>query len=404
MTWLLALVLSLLATTRRAQDPKPEVGQDLAPTAAAIQARIDAVKADASLGEELSKSLLDVLARALEHATEADKFAEAASTFSAATARAPADLVETRHLLASTDTQTPPSPPADAAIRDLEQRLAEEQQKQQAAASEMLELEKQTTHRAERRASIPARLVEVRRLQEALPPRVVDENVDPRLLTARRQRLAVERHRYENDLAALDAEQTSYLARDELLPARRDLAARRANTAKAVAETWQTLLQERRAADARAQQAAAQQAAEQALAEHPLLARLAAENAAMAKELPPLVAQREDLEKRLQLVRAQQTRLKAQFDDVQRRAERAGATQAIGALLRERRAQLPGELRHLRRRDHDAVAANAFLESLNWEDRRRALTDDTGLLDRLIADADPQPADARAAADLRRRA
>ncbi len=389
---LLAAFLALgLAAQPPAQDPPKPAPATPQETVASLQARLDGLKNDATLTEEQRAPIVDALTRAIEHTRDGDAFAAQAAAALVEKDGAPARLAQVRQQIA--DLQAPPAPVVaeGAKVRDLEPRLAEAQLAWQTAQKDVNTLEQEADRRTVRRSQIPARLAEARKTLDGLPAAVPAEGVEPRLLEARRLRLAAERRLLTAEIAALENELLSYEARDELLVARRDLAARTAAAAKAQAEAWQTIVQERRAAEAAAEQAAAQAAAEQARRDHPLLAELASGNARIAAELPRVAEARLGIEKEAERARALLSELTSQYEDVKKRVQRAGSTQAIGSLLRQRRAQLPDATRTFRRsaREHESLSAQASLAALDWQDQRRAQVDDTGLLDRLVDNTPP---------------
>lgn len=374
----------------RAEAQGPAQGET---TPAAIQARIDEVKQDKALSEELRTAIQEALGRALELARDAEAQEAQASRLAGERRAAPDELKAKRDQLANYPQPVPPEPPpADVTTRDIEQSVARAQTELADAAKEVADLEKEAIRRTERRTQIPTRLAEVQKALDALPTQAAEEGVDPRLGAARRIRLESERRRLTQEKAALEAELALYEAREELLTVRRDLAARRSANAKVVAEAWQAIQQERRAQEAAEAQRRAEQAA--AEADHPLLKQLAQDNAEIAQHLPELAASLKHLEERLSRAESTRNRLRLQFEDIKKRAQRGGSSQSIGTLLRQLRAQLPDRApapdRQVTRRDVQEVsAAQAYLDSLDWEERRRELVDDVGLLDRLLANTAP---------------
>jgi small-conductance mechanosensitive channel len=373
----LALVCATaLALARPAAPQDPPTPQDTPPTAASIQSNLDATAKDETIGAELKAALTDVLGKALEAATAAEGLV---ATAEGLPSREQIADELARHRRAFEDAASPALPDGGGAtLEAAELALTQAQHEQTAAQTKFADLDTEASRRTARRAEIPRRLVEVRRALEDLPAQVAAESVDARLLAARRLRLRAERHRFETEATVLQAELQSYEAREQLLSVRRDLAARENNNARAVADAWQRIVQDKRAAAAAATQAAAQQAAEAARDQHPLIQELAADNETIAANLTPLADKQQAVERRIQRAAGLLAQIQAQFQDIKQRASGAGSTQTLGRTLRESRAKLPDVNRIFRRdgEQDETAEADAYLKSLDWEQERRQLADD----------------------------
>ncbi|GAB4148641.1 MAG: mechanosensitive ion channel [Planctomycetota bacterium] len=400
-----ALCAAILSSIACAQEPAG-AASDHPPTAAEIQARIDALKSDSGVSEDLKAKIQEELGHALALAKSAEAFAADAARFLAEREAAPEQLKARKSELELAEDSRIPSPDPSAPVKQLEQNLIDAQVKMQAAAQAVADLEQESARRTQRRSEIPSRLAEIRKAIESLPVAVAEEGADPRLVSARKDRALLERHKLEQEARALEAELASYDARAELLTVRRDLASRRNRNAKAVAEAWQAIVQERRAAEAEQARLAAQAAAAAAQQEHPLLRRLAEENSEIAKELPVLAGKRQRVEQDLTRAKGVLADLKSQIEDLRARVKRAGSTPAIGTLLRQRRAHLRDSSGSARggSRDLERLSAEAYLASVDWEQHRRALVDDPGLLDLLIDSTPPLLDDPGELATLRGKA
>jgi len=387
------------------EEPPAATAADESPRA--IQKQIDAVKADTTLAEEPRTALLDALEKALAAAQSVESFTNKAAAFVLERDEAPARLRAARDELSALGAVPEPTVPAGTALRELENLLGEAQAEHRVAADTMSGLEREATRRGERRATIPTRLGEARSQLDALPVEPpVDAALDPRLVGARQLRHRLERRALQTEIQALEAELSSYDGRSELLTARRDLASRRQQVARARAESFGQQVSELRAAEAARSEAEARRAAEAASNQHPMLASLAAENAEIAAKLPSLAEAQTQAQGQLERIKALRQDLSSQFEDIKARALRAGSSAAIGSLLRERRAQLTDvDRRAQRAAGRSGEAAEAYLAALDWEQRRRVLVDDAGQLERLLATAEPPLVDpvvtARVRADAR---
>jgi potassium efflux system protein len=392
--WLGALVPGAFA-----QEPSPAAPvQDVDAATAAIQERIDRIKADDSLAAELKAALLDTYGKALEDAKKADAAAAEAQRLEGLRAAAPDNLAEARRQLVELD-QRPHGPPERVTAEDLQQRraaanlaqleqgLAKAQQEQAADARATVELDKEVTRRSERRALLPAASAELKKRLEALPAQIPDApELDARQTSARRALRVAERRRLQGEIDAAAAELLAYEAEEELLRARRDLAARQATWDKANVEAWQGQVQIVR--DFEAQRAAAEAAAQAQAARtaDPQIARFAGENEQLARQLANLSsvllprAEREKAETDADL-----ERLTREFEAVKKRVAAVGATDEVGVLLRERRARLSEMTSSstARSRERRARLAHALLNHFNFDERRL----------RLVADPESWPED-----------
>jgi len=237
-----------------AQDPISET------SAAALQARIDAVHADTALAAETKTPLLDVLGRALESARATEARQQAIARYVELRASVGERLQRRRNDLQALDGKKPGPPGSGLGLAELEQGLAAAQQAQADAQKQATDTETERARRAERRTAIPTQSAELKARLDALPTQPADApGAEPRVANARRLNLLAERTRLQTEIDALSAELQTYDAESELLRAESDLAARRSTAAKADADAWLEVLQPMRAAAAQQAKDAAQQ-------------------------------------------------------------------------------------------------------------------------------------------------
>ncbi len=371
-SWLLT---ALSALPLAAQDPAA-AAQDPAAAPAAIQKRIDELTTDESLAADAKTTALEALRRALESAKHLETLRASLQTAAAAKASAPDRLASRQAELTALEGNKPGPARPDLPLVDLEQGFATAQQAQTLAQQQAADLDKETARRAERRAAVPTRIAELQKRLGALPQSLPDApEVDSRVRSAQRLALQQERLELEAEIAAAQAELQTYDAETELLRTERDLAARRVTAAKADADAWLLPLQAARAAAA---QRAEQEARLAQLAADPRVKKLADANAGLAAEIARLGETRDRVERdRLSRV-AELARLQQDFDEVKRRTELVGATDAIGALLRQRRMQLAqvARINQQESRSRSESIADAQLRSLEFDERRRRLVED----------------------------
>ena len=386
-TWACGLILAGAAL---AQDPPKPFVQGQVIAAADVQRRLEEVASDAALSPELKTSLTEVLGRALEAAKAREAFQAAMDVLPSAE-KVAADLASYREQMAAASDRQPDVLPTQIDLNEAELRLTAAQLALANAQAVVAEIEKMAVHRTTRRGEIPGRLAELRKALEALPQAVADESSDARLLAARRLRLAAERKRLEVEVEALQAEQQSYALREQLLTIRRDVAVRTVKQVQSTFDAWQERVQTLRSGAAAAAQQAAQQAERDARDSHPLLRELAAESAAIAAKVPPLLEKQRQVEQFISNAQKLREQLQAQLQDIKKRADGAGTTQTLSRMLREGRSKLPSVDRIFRREAgyDDTIVAEAYLASIEWEERRRQLTDDPQLVETLVETAEP---------------
>jgi potassium efflux system protein len=372
------LLLLFAAPVATAQEPPvAAAAQDPETQTAALQARLDAAASDASLTPDLKTGLLEVLGRALESAKATEALRQTLQRHVAAHATAPARLAEAVAALQAIESRVPGPPAADRKLAELEQGLLAAQKAQADAAKQVSDLDREIARRAERRTAIPVQTGEAKARLDALPAAPPPEaaNLDQRLATARRLAWQSERTRLQTELDVLAAELQAYDAEVELLRTERDLAGRRATATKASADAWLTALLPLRAAEA---QRAEREARASALLADPRVQQLATGNAELAEAAAALVEQRELVEHEKRDRDADHERLQQDFEAIKKRAELVGATDAVGALLRQRRAQLNDTDRAHQRRTksrRDRIA-DAQLKGFDFDERRRGLVED----------------------------
>jgi len=376
LAWLWCWCWLWLVAALPAQEKPPAAPEVLDLTVAALQTRLDAAQADAGLAAELKASLVESLTKALDQLKAVDSLRERQRRYAAQRASAPLRLAERQVELAAIEARRPGPPTASLRLAELEQGLLQAQQSQAEAQSAATEVEREAVRRAERRQAIPSLTSELRARLEALPAAPAEApELDVRVAAVRRLLVRAERERLQAELDLLAAELPLYDAEIELQRTERDLAARRVTAAKADAEAWLAALQPLRQAEAQRAEREAQQALLEA---DPRVASLANGNAELAKAAARLVAQRERTEREQAERDAARRRLQQDFDEVRKRAELVGATDAIGGLLRQRRASLAETHRsnQQRTRIRRSSIVDSQLRGLDYDEQRRRLVED----------------------------
>ncbi|MBK8095513.1 MAG: mechanosensitive ion channel [Planctomycetes bacterium] len=361
------LLLGLLT----AQEPRPqEPSPDIEATPAAIAARLDQLERDTALAAESKAPLVEALRRALELARQAESASAETVRLQQDEQRAPAELATVRAELAETTARAELRP--GLPVAELEIEWQRNQQRLAAANQDATRLAEEVARRADRRTTIPTRLAAAQQALAALPVNFTDAATDPRLLAARRTVWLAQRRQATAEIELAQAEQTNYDATEELLAALRDRAARRIGIASEEGQALQAALQQARTLAAEQARAAAEQQAARNVAGP--VATLAEENAALATELPKLAADRKTAEDRRDTAQSELQQLRQDFADLRTRVQAIGPTDAIGALLRQRRAALDDSQRLRQRRQADGPQLDRVqLRAFEIADLRRTI-------------------------------
>ncbi|MFM1871460.1 MAG: hypothetical protein RL398_882, partial [Planctomycetota bacterium] len=398
---------ALLAAAIAGQAPTTQQGE---PTSAVIARELDSVQADAGIAPELKTAVGDTLRRALDAARRAEAFQEAAARYAESKASAATRLRDSQAELEALDRAKPGPSRVDAPLTELEQGFSEAQQALAAAQQAVTAADQESMRRNERRTAIPTRVSAAQERLANLPSSLADDpGVAPRLRQAQRTALAAERAELQAEVTALQAELQAYDGETELQRALRNLAARRLTAARADADAWQAPLQAARAAAA---QRAEQEARVAQLLADPRLAKLAADNAVLATEAARLVTLRDQADGAKLRNSTALGDLQKDFDETRKRTEMVGASEAVGALLRQRRTQLVDTARRTQTAARSRVgdATEAQFKSLEYDERLQRLAEDpdgwlTAKLAEAGADGDLTPdllAEARRLREARR--
>lgn len=379
--WFAIVVLSLMGTAN-AQDANPASPAPAEPVVASveeIQARIAALdKIDGleTATREAATALYREAIEALARRTDAlGKTAE----FDRLTVAAPALLSSIRMELAS-----PPVPPVldvplEPTLTQLEQGLSQAQALLQSVRTESDELVVETSKRTERRGALADQLTDLRkRLDVAKDERAAIAPGDTTPLTeARRVMLNAKLAALSAEIKASESERTSYDARVELLPARRDRAVRRVAWAQATVDAWQALVTQSRQAEAKTAAREAERLEREAARQHAVLKQFADENTRLANlriGVTGTAATLDTMASQLTKTRSALDALRNGYQSVQRRIRATALNRATGLLLRTQYAALrePSALRQELRATQRSLERIEFRRIELQEDREGA--------------------------------
>ena len=246
-------------------------------------------------------------------------------------------------------------PPLPASIR--QSAAVDLQRMTETAVNERAALETKLNSLELRDRSLEARPAEIAQMKAEITTRIaaieveragLDARDESELLRARQGTLEAELSAREAELEALNAELLSHSLRLEINAVRHRLAEARLTRASAVVGQYEQVLLERRAEDLRRIQTDAEAALREAEAGHPLVKKLAAENARFSELLSSLLNDQSEAVQARSEYNRQRTQIAQAFTRSRQRAQLGVASASLGRVLVEQRRSLP-EARTLQR-------------------------------------------------------
>jgi len=326
-----------------ATTTRPEGGAGPEITVAAAQERLAQLEADTSLAPETRNRAIELVRQAIEQARHAEEWWAKAAAFERTSAQAPDRLKALKAALDLPASSPAIQVPAEAGLGQLEQELRKAEAFLAEQRARLAEWEREPQRRLDRRAEIAVVQRQLReRLEQAqrdLEPVSPDEA--PALVAARRLQAMARAEAVRQEMAACERELASYDATLEIVAAQRDLAARSVTQAERVVGLWRDAVAARRRAEAEQQQREARAASETAALSLPTAQRLAERNLQLAEMRKALTLRIEEVAGDLEEAGRLLKDIRGDFENIQVRVRRGGASQTTSLLLRGRRAGLP---------------------------------------------------------------
>jgi potassium efflux system protein len=288
------------------------------------------------------------------------------------TASAASDLQQTKTQLDHFPAKPDLSLPEDWAVPQIDQFISKKQAELDDARARLAEAEAEPKNRAARRLEMPKKASEAREQLAQIEEQLrlpAAEGESPVLTTARRVFLNSQRRNLTQKLQSQEKELAAYDATTELLPLKRDLAARQVSSLELQLKSWHEKADARRQAEADKQ---VRQARLEAARVHPAVARLARENARLAESRKQLAGKISDATVQLDRDKADLAKLNEQFNGTKNKVKAVGMTNTIGILLRKQREHLPNIFAVRRNIDVLQAAIGESQLALLKHDERRA--------------------------------
>jgi potassium efflux system protein len=394
--WLLALVAPIGAAQRATGGEPPAVTADL------LEARIAETDAAADLSDEAKKKLLSLYREALDNLGEAASHRASAQAFQKSLQTAP---IEARAIREDMDESNVAEPvetlgvDASTSLRDMESVLQREKGDFAVADTRRADLSQRLGEESARPAAIRQRLQAAAEEQDEIlaQRQLVDSSGDALAeMRARRWVLESRGEALSAEIEMLDQELLSHPARVELLEAKRDKAAADAERMNRRIALLEDLVTTRRQADAQRAKQVAEAKRLGAEGRHPLVVRLAEQNAALSNEIADIVSQLDELTEKIEATDRLARRLEDDFKSAQEVIAIGGAnlSDQLGNLLRQQRQSLPDPRsfeREAREREIEAAQIGAS-RVLHRREQQRLMDTEAyvaGLLGGAIAEETP---------------
>lgn len=355
--------------------PIPE--PDLSPES--VQERLERAEGSASLEETVRTQIVELYTQALAKLEEADQWRKQAREFDQAREATPELLAAIQDQRETLQEEPLPDPSEHDSLALVESRLIELESRLTREQEELTELEGEFQRRTDRRMAVPGLRAAARERLDDLQRQIAASETwgeSPEMAAARLTLLLARRRATEAEIEAHDAELLSYEARGELLPARRDLAALKVARSEEAVHEFREAVNRRRRIEA---ETATRQAREAASRVHPAAGEIAVENEALARlrsGAGGLAAKIEQTSEHLEATSEVLSRVQGEFESVRTTVEAVGLSDAIGYLLRSKRADLP-ELGPYRRRNkaRQREIRNVQLRQIQTSEERADLAD-----------------------------
>ena len=375
---LLILFSPLLPAEPDESDPLPSTSV----TIEKLEAKVAETEATSELGDETKKKLLDLYRAAMDNLKAAASDTQAAERYTRIVEEAPARLESQREAMVDLQAREP-ADALDAALSDplpqLAQRLQKEKADLAAVRAQRSDADNLLTELSARPPLVRQRLPLVRKQQEdlatqlKLPPL---EGEEPAISQARQWELESRVQQLNAEIRRLDQELLSQTVRMDLLKIERDKAFAGEEWSGKRVKILEDLVNQKRQAEAEQTLAQAEAIRERAEGKHPMIVRLAEQNAALSEEIAGMMSVLGGLTERAQQADKRARRIEADFKSAKETIDIGGLSQELGQMLLQQRFLLP-DLRTFRREadERENTAARIGVRRLNHRQEQRRLRD-----------------------------
>jgi len=318
--------------------------------------------------KEAKTKLLDIYDKAIGQWNQLQVTTEETSVFISRRRNIPSDLNSIKEQSAKTANEVFPDNTGNLSLADVQKEVAGAQVSYEEAKKNAAILENEPKRRAERRVNIPVESAAVRQqltqMREKLPAAATEVNVADTIFAGRILQIA-QIMAMEAKIETLAEELKFYDVAGDILTAKRELASRIVLQAEKRQKYWQEQLLAAQRRETEKLKEKATETVQQTKYAHPLVQKLAQENAELAHIQADLIRQMEQANQYSKNIGDKLARLNAKFSDLKKEIETAGEiTSVMGVLLLSERDDLQdtGE----NRAQIKARLAKISSAKLNW--------------------------------------
>ncbi len=386
--WLLAVLCSSAWAQKNSVDGYPSS----VVTIEFLKTKIQEVEAESGIEEEAQTRLLELYRESLDNLRMTSSYKAAEIAFQQAAESAPVEVRVLRDEMdelsvadASTSLQVDLSTP----LQQIEQILQREQINLAADDSERADFKKRLREEVSRPVLIRQRLAEAKREQEELagqfklaPP--ADES--PALTEARRWVFETRHQMLSNEIKALDQELLSQPMRLDLLKIKRELAAVSVVQTRKRINMLEDLVSLKRQAEAEQGRTQAEMIRREAEGKHPLVVRLAEQNAVLYDEIADMASGLGKLTQQVEEADQMARQIDEDFRGANDIIQIGGLSQELGQMLLQQRQSLP-DLKSFHRQavDRKNKAAEIGVRRLKHRREQKRLRDPQAYISGIIS-------------------
>ena len=336
-----------------------------------VQAQRQQADGATDLDDATKQKVLQAYDQALGMLDAAAKSAARTAELQAKIDGAPDELRKTKEQLATLPSAPPAASAGEKDLAELKQILAEKEKELEQKNEARAMLRSDLDQRVGGQKNVTGLLSESRQQLEAtekglLTP--VSPDVPQALASAQRTLLLAQRQAIAQSIAAHERELAMYQATRDLLPLKQRLAAEEVSLLEEEVSRWRELVNRRVEEDAKARAARARAEVLQA---DPALKDLATTNRRLAEKGEEAASTNRTESKRLEEINKDLAEFEGQFQRTKARYEAIGLTNAIGVLMRTRRAALPDVSDHYRAiRARQSLLRDVQAKLFELEDQR----------------------------------
>lgn len=325
--------------------------------------------ADMEIADKEAKTkLLDIYDKAIGQWKQLQVSKEETAGFLSRLKNIPADLTSIKEQLEKTDNEVFPDNTENLLLAEVQKEVTGAQASYEEAKKNSTALENEPKRRAERRVNIPVESAAAReqltQMKEKLPVAPAEINIADMIFASRILQIA-QVMAMEAKVENLAAELKLYDAAGDLLTARRELASIIVLQAEKRQKYWQEQLLAAQRRETEKLKEKAEETVQQTKYAHPVIQKLAQENAEFANIQADLIRQMEQANQYSKNIEDNLAELHAKFTDLKKEIEAAGEiTSVMGVLLLSERDDLQDTGQN--REQIKARLAKISSANLNW--------------------------------------